>query len=315
MLALATLTRQNGFLCVPVAAVAVWLVARAFGSPKPLRTALAFFLGNLCLLAVAGVLLSVVHANSSYDRGVRLLRTYDIVGVAAIDPHVNLSALDHGNPRVDAMIRREARTFPPQRVDDVALRAPRLWSFLLAQPGSAINAQWWSIVRHDFGYYLRDRLSVFSWTFLTPDITRCLPVFAGIDGNPAWLQSLGLREGERPQDAALVSYSERFFHTPLYSHAFYALIAIVLVFVLALRGDPTDIAVTAMLVSALLVAASYYVVSIACAFRLLYFLDVGAFAGLLYFSVDPRLPHSRRRSAAAHPPAAPRHAIPDQSTP
>jgi len=47
------------------------------------------------------------------------------------------------------------------------------------------------------------------------------------------------------------------------------------------------LAIAAMLASALAFAASFLVISIACDYRYLYFLDLAAMAGALYVALDP----------------------------
>jgi hypothetical protein len=41
-------------------------------------------------------------------------------------------------------------------------------------------------------------------------------------------------------------------------------------------------------------AASFFIISIACDYRYLYFADLAALAGLLYAAVDPPLPWLKR---------------------
>jgi hypothetical protein len=49
-----------------------------------------------------------------------------------------------------------------------------------------------------------------------------------------------------------------------------------------------------LMVSGLGFAASFFLISIACDYRYLYFLDLAALAGLFYVAVDP--PWTRRKS-------------------
>ena len=51
--------------------------------------------------------------------------------------------------------------------------------------------------------------------------------------------------------------------------------------------EPADVVMAALMASALAFAASFFLISIACDFRYLYFLDLAAMAGALYVALDP----------------------------
>jgi hypothetical protein len=90
-----------------------------------------------------------------------------------------------------------------------------------------------------------------------------------------------------PQDQALGAYAARFFGTPLYSHLTYAAIAALAAGALLWRREPADVAMAAMLLSALAFTATFFVISVACDYRYLYFLDMAAISGLIYLALDP----------------------------
>lgn len=287
LLSMAALSRQNGIICLPVACFAVYLIARKTDPARAIRIGLSFAGLAFAFVIALNAAFSLGHANASYGSGLQDLQEFDIVGVASIDPTIDLSIIDHNSPALVAMVRSQAKGFTPQRLAYVAQNAPQLWSFLESSPPTAIRDQWWTIVIHHPVDYVRERAAVFTWTFLTPEIEKCLPVFVGIGGKPEWVTSLGLQLGARAQDQALYGYATRLLHTPYYSHLFYALVSIVLAILLIRRGDRQDIAIAALLTSGLLVAASYFVISISCDFRFLFFLDISSLAGLLYFAIDP----------------------------
>ena len=287
ILVCATLTRQNGLLCLVAALVTVFAIGFMVSPKIATRIGLATTLSAIALLVVINVLLSVGHANASYGSGLTDVQEFDIAGVSAVDSRVDLSALDRGNPLIDAMIRKQALGFSPQHFNFLQQNSPQLWNYLEAQPPATISAEWWSILRHDPLAYVHHRLRVFRWSFLTPDVTQCLPTFVGIGGDPKMVQDVGLSIGVRAQDQALYGYATRFFQTPEFSHVFYALISIALIALLILRGQPSDIAIVAMLAAGLLVTGSYFIIGISCDFRFLYFMDIAALAGLLYVTIDP----------------------------
>jgi uncharacterized membrane protein YphA (DoxX/SURF4 family) len=113
-------------------------------------------------------------------------------------------------------------------------------------------------------------------------------VETGVDAEPNMLAAAGLAERASPRDKALAAYAWRFVGTPAYSHALFGVLAIVLLVVLLLRRQDADIAVAAMLGAALAFTASFAVISIACDYRYLYFLDLSAIAAALYLAAGPR---------------------------
>ena len=151
-----------------------------------------------------------------------------------------------------------------------------------------------TLVEDPLGYAGR-RLEVFRWVFLTPDIDQCLPVHLGVDGPPKQMQQLGIRprQGEL-DDTRLWNYTTWWMDTPGLSHAAYAVVALLVAGVLLVRREAADIAMAGLMLSALSFAASFYVISLACDYRYLYFLDLAAITGLIYVALDPRI---RRRTA------------------
>src|SRR5262249_55661740 len=143
--------------------------------------------------------------------------------------------------------------------------------------------------------------AVFRWVFLTPRIDGCVPVSLGVQGPEDVLEGLGLRPRWSSQDDRLLQYDDAFTHTPAYSHLTYAVLAAGGILLLRRRRDPPDIMIIALMVSALGFAASFFLISIACDYRYLYFLDLAAMAGLLYVAADP--PDGRRTRFAPEPAA------------
>ena len=123
---------------------------------------------------------------------------------------------------------------------------------------------------------------------LTPKPSECVMAEIGVDGDPDDLVAAGLKERETPRDQAMGDYAEAFSGTPVFSHALYGAVAFVCLIVLLRRRRDADIAVAAMLVGALAFAASFAVISIACDYRYLYFLDLSAIAAALYLAASAR---------------------------
>lgn len=292
------LVRQNGAVAVLMAAVALGWTARGGGVRAILGWSFGFLFAALVLSQAIGLAVQPPGTSSKEDtrRGVRVLQHYDIIGAVAHQPGLRLPIIAKASPEAEQVIRTEGpRVYSPERVDSFHASetlGPALWH----TPDEVMAAQWRQIVFKHPGAYLAQRLDVFRQVFLTPELSRCLPLTVGVEGPADKLADLGIPAGQRPQDVRLLAYSTAFFHTPLYSHLTYALIAVVLIGFLVWRGDAADMVFAAMLVSALGFTASFFLVSVACDYRYLYFLDVAALSALLYVALDPSVNRRRRRA-------------------
>jgi len=289
LLALATLARQNGAVVLPFAAVAVAWIAARNSAGRPLARGAGFFAATVVLVLVSSAVLS---ARVTGDAGVgeqwEHLQTYDIVGAMARDPQVRLRVLKARAPGLDALLREDgAPAYSPSRIDTLVdpVFTETDQRPALAQP---VAAQWRALILRHPLLYLRQRAAAFGWVLLTPKPAECVMAETGVDGDPGALAAAGLKERDTARDQALARYAHRFAGTPVYSHAAYGAAAIVLLIVLLRRRGPADIAVAAMLGAALAFAASFAVISIACDYRYLYFLDLSAIAAALYVAARPR---------------------------
>jgi hypothetical protein len=99
------------------------------------------------------------------------------------------------------------------------------------------------------------------------------------------VKALGLFNHQDARDLALEDYASHFYATPVYSHAAYGLVAIVMIVFLARRGRPGDAAMAAMLVSALAFTACFVMISFACDYRYLYALDLSAMVAVFHLAL------------------------------
>ena len=81
----------------------------------------------------------------------------------------------------------------------------------------------------------------------------------------------------------------------LVSIAFYAGLSLVLAGLFLWRRQPADIPMAGLQLAGAAFAASFFIISIACDYRYMYFTDLAAIAGLVYAAVDPPLPRRERR--------------------
>lgn len=291
LFALAALLRQNGLIAVVLAALALAWTVRSGGWPS----SLAWGVGGLAaiLLASAGLNAAASFRAEDPDRamgvGMRILQHYDLVAAASIDPSYRFDAIDKVRPQNDDFIKAVAdQAYSPQRVDRME-QAPTLIRRMFKTPRDAIQAEWRNLVLRQTDTYLAHRADAFRWVFLTPDLQACLPQHYGVAGPPDKLADLGLTAGAEPRHLALLRYGERFYGTPFFSHLAFAGLAVLVAGLLLLRRDPADWVMIAMLASALGFAASFFVISLACDYRYLYYLDLAAMVGVLYLAIDPRL--------------------------
>ena len=289
-LALAALVRQNGGVVIVAAAAALAWTARRGGWTR----AMAWGAGGFaCTLAIALTLtaLDPVHeppGKRSHTVGFVLLAHYDIAAALADEPARPLPRLESIHPAAVQALRAAApKVFSPQRVDffdrDPAMKS--FWQF--KRP--LMLAAWRDLIGADPVGYARRRLSIFRWVFLTPDLAACAPLHLGVSGLPVVEHELGLRDGPYLQSARLWTYAQGWFATPFYSHLSYAGLATAVLVFLLVRRRPEDIPIAALMAGALLFAATFLVLSIACDYRYLYALDLAAITGSLYVAIDPSL--------------------------
>lgn len=299
-LAVGGLVRQNGGIVIVPAALAVaWAGWR--GGVRALGWTVGAAAAPLLLMAAFDALVPVHQAPgaASLDIGPRLLMNYDLVGAVAEDPQRPLPALAAADPKDLPLLRREARgAYSPVRIDTLN-NYPDIGRALWTPGLAAVRAEWLHTVLADPGGYLRRRAEIFRWVVLTPRIESCSPIHLGVDGAADIEAKLGVRNGQTPRDARLYAYASRWFHTPLYNHLTYALLAAAVALVLLVRrSGGADVAIAALMIAALGFTASFFLVSVACDYRYLYPLDLAAITGSLYLALDPRLRGGRRPSTS-----------------
>ena len=288
-LALGAITRQNGLvLAVAAAAVLAW-TARGAGW----RSSLAWGLGALAAIAVLAFGMNRLAQPAQSTPGLRpeaatlILKHSDIVGARIRSPRLKFKEIAKVDPAAAELLETQApKVYSAARVDtldgDTDYRRA-LWRV----PDKAMDAQWKRIIFHYPAAYLRHRLGVFHWTFMTPDLQKCLPVTVGVSGPDNLLKDLDVQTGMDPQDIGLGQYARAFYRTPVFSHVTWAVVALVVIGWLTRRRDPADWAIIGLLAGALGFTASFFVISVACDYRYLYLLDIAAMTGALYVALDP----------------------------
>lgn len=297
---LAALTRQNGAIVSLVALVSLFVIARRKGGARDaaLHSAGAFLLATVLLV------FATVSLDSRSDHGegpaaqLQLLRIYDLSGALAADPSLNLSLVRAQDPELERLLRSDgARLYTPER-NDALSDSQALQDAVSAAPAGIVAAQWMELVRARPLLYLRVRLNDFAQLFLTPTADACRAVYTGVDGPAPEMADLGIAPRRNPRDAALSRYAQAFVGTPAMSHITYAVLGLAAFAFLLRRRATGDIAMAGLLMAAGLFAASFFVISIACDYRYLYFLDAAALAALFHIALDYGLVVSAMRSGS-----------------
>jgi hypothetical protein len=288
-LALAALTRQNGLLLVPAAALALGLVVRRRESSwrRGAIFGVAFFAATVAAVAGATGLLMLRHdGEDATGYQFKLLHVYDLTGMIRRNPTIELKVLDREAPEFARVIRGDgARLYSPER-NDTMEQSQGIEAGLDVTPPDVLSRQWREAVLHHPGTWLIVRAEDFAWVFLQIHPERCVPFAAGVGNEPEFLPDLEMKSRFDARDRVLLGYDKFFVGTPFYSHAFFALIAIAALWPMARRRRSEDIAMIGMLGGLLAFAVSFFVISIACDYRYLYALDLGAVAAALYLAAD-----------------------------
>ena len=283
LLSLATLARQNGVLLVPVAALSLGIIAARKASRRAgWRYGIGLLAASLVISAAANFALSF-RSDGGEGAGsqLRLAQTYDLVGAARLDPAIRFPVLEKKAPRLDAAIRKDGVPLYSPLLVDTLEPAAALQTEIGHAPSGTIFTAWSEMVLHHPALYLKVRWPVFRWVVAPPDLLQCHPDVVGVDGPKDVLSALGLQAQVRPQDRFLYFYVMRFVGTPVLSHLLFAAVALLALALLIRRGQGSDIAIAGLMAGALIFALSFYVISIACDYRYLYFLDIAAMTGAL----------------------------------
>ncbi len=289
LFAVAAQVRQNGIVAAAVAAVAMGWTVRARGG----RTITGWSLGGFVAVLLASGLIGWLATPPKAPEvapgktGLRIVQTYDIVGMAYLEPTLKLKQIATYSESSAQMIQtRGARLYSPERID--YLKADEELTHVLDTiPNEVISRQWFELLKTHPLTYIEVRLKDFYWVLMTPKIDSCLPFTVGVDGPAALAAELKIPLGQDPVDQYLANYGGWLLDTPAFSHGAYLLIALAAAGWLLWRRDPQDVPIAGLAVAGIVFAGTFVIISIACDYRYLYFLDLSALAAAFYVSLDP----------------------------
>lgn len=291
LLALAVLTRQNGAVVVPCAVIGLMVVA--YRRDCRWRTAWlhgGVLAGLTAVLALSANGLLQLRADDypAREEQFKILHLYDITGMIKRDPHLPLAVLDREAPDLARIIRTRAVTlWTPVKND--TMETDDIVAVKDATATAVMTRQWRELVTHYPGHYLAVRAELFRWVFQPPDVGLCHPFHVGEQGEASDLKELGMKPRLDARDVAIWHYGDFFlYRTPLFSHALFAVLGVFVMVVVLRRRTPPDIILASLIGSALVFAATFLVVSIACDYRYLLIIDLSALVGTLYVAADWR---------------------------
>jgi hypothetical protein len=293
LLVLAALVRQNGAVVLPAGCAALAWFAATQSDRRRVRAAATYGLGTFAAALLAVVLVHSALAlrivgDPSPTVQFRLLQFYDLIGAIKTEPSLALPQFDDDDPALEQAMRTDGVTlYTPQRNDTLA-QSTQLQRAYFDSPDETIPAAWRALIVEHPGLYWRIRADVFRWVMLTPDLALCRPIYTGVSGPPDMMQKLGLKTRLDARDLALGNYAKRFAGTPVFSHAAYAVLALCLLVVLFARRRAADIAMAFLLIAAFAFVASFFIISIACDYRYLYFFDLATLVSGFHVALDWR---------------------------
>ncbi len=294
LLSLATLVRQNGAIVAFVGALTLGAIAFSCAPEDRLKSGIRYVVVALATI-VAFTVCATLALDTRSDGGdgrraeLKTLQIYDLAGAAASLPGIRLEIFQTHDPVLERLTRTDGgRLFSPTRVDTLQ-KSPALKEAFDAASSAMMTAQWVNfIVRHPL-LYLKVRAAIFRWIVLTPKLDDCVPYIVGVWGPPRTMKTLGLAPRIDSRDLALETYANLFVGTPVFSHAAFGVLAAYLAFLLFRRHRPPDLAIGFMLIGSAFFAISFFVISLACDYRYLYFLDISTLAALFYLASDAKL--------------------------
>jgi hypothetical protein len=295
LVVLAGLTRQNGILLVLAASASIGFIVGVAG--RSARHGIVCGGGALAAAGVAMALISAAlatHVDADFDARagqIKQLRVFDIVGAVRRQPGLNLDELRRADPVLERLIRTKGVGLYRPGVHDSLSGDTVFGGAEDNAPDEAVARQWSDLVRGHPWLYLRLRAETFRWLATTPDTHLCPAMnLVGVAGPKAAMQSLGLAHRLDKRDVGLTAYMAGPIGSAFCSHVFFALLGVAALVFLLRQRSPPDIAMAAMLAASLAFMASFFVISIACDYRYLLFVDTAAMTAALYIALTIRTP-------------------------
>lgn len=272
-IAVAVLTRQNGFIITPFFFAAIYFAYLSYSKSVAVKhvivSAGSFLFFLVVFSQIAGVMI-VKRADSEFSQGLRVLIQYDIAAIIARVPAARDAIPNLPEAEAPEFITDLQTYYTPERMDYLA-DSILYKNYYPSIDTAELFRIWRELVFANNKAYFNHRTEVLRWTIFPPDPKKCLPIHVGISGNEELVEAMGLSSSSRPSDVRLYEYSSLFFDTPLFIGGAYCLVAAAIIVFLA-RGNSEEGRIVAfMLGSGIAFALSYSAIGIACDFRYTYF--------------------------------------------
>jgi len=292
LLALAVLSRQNGIVVLPCAALAYGLATGCRGHGRVssiLGRSLVFALA-VGVLAFAGHRLLQLRASGAPGpvQQVEDLQIYDMAGMLKAKPNLPLPILEQHAPAMAHFLRTTGRNLYTPALQDPVVFDTQIRP-LMVPSLPAVGAQWWALVTAYPRTYLQVRAQEFAWLFLQRHPDQCLTYTLGVLAPDKQMQLLGAPRRYDARDEWLEDhYAQPLVGTLALSHTVFALAGLLCLIFLLVRREVSDWPMAGMLAASALYALSYFFIGVACQYRYLFATDMTALAAIFYLSFDRR---------------------------
>lgn len=281
-------SRQQGILFLIPTAISLSLL---YPAKKPFKSVLF-----ILFIAIPMVLNNVISTSLAENKagkdgttiGLMLLMKYDLIGTLAKGGELP--------SKTDSALASELEgnkvSYSPYRVDTFAQPTPRYWSLSLSQAASL----WKSNISNNSFDYLSHRADHFAKLLGLGNSRQCLPLHSGVTDfyHPEvkinLTEALGFQAGPHSYSNTPLKFGYNWANSPLFNHAFYALICFVLMIRLIKQKDYI---LASLGFTSLAMLFSYSVISIACDFRYAYVLAISTTGLLAYVIVSARARHEQ----------------------
>jgi hypothetical protein len=293
VLALAVSVRQQGVLAAAFAIAYLLLAPVLFTVRSDRWKALGLWLivyvalGSLIDISVAAR--GDLSKSSSLDGPLFQLRTFDLGGIAAVNPDIEFPSLEASADEAPARhqptrerVIAALSGYSPDRHDWMGETIAKAGIFF---PKKALYEDWRTrILEHPLDY-VTHRLDFLSWLFGFHNIYQCLPFIAGISAEPSdMVKEIGIEPGMswRAEQVEVLGLTTVFLFRPYFYLAISALVIVVIFY----RGWRQHMNMILIQLTGLSYAGSYAIVGIACDFRYTFLSTVVSLFGLIYVMLN-----------------------------
>jgi len=223
-------TRQHGMFMAPILLCVPILASWSFMPNRRVQCALVVF--TLFVVSVAGLQHQVNSSIKGADDrassvGFRGIMQYDIAGIISDSKR---PYAEFATPISAEQYAAIQSAYSPVRVDYLGLN-PVVGEWLAGMPGATLPHAWWEMIKQNPVAYFQHKVTAYATLLGLRGIEGTLPVHVGIEGNKAYLESVGIKTGTNSRSQKVFDFAVKFFNWPIYCHAFWLFALFALAFV------------------------------------------------------------------------------------